>query len=267
MDKSVVSANFITYQCLTLDYPFEATFRCCMDFCDYLYINDGGSTDGTLDILHSLRDEYGKDRVKLFVREWTHDRRFWTDQKNFLIEQAPDDHYILCMDVDEVMHEKDIDKFRQLVDEGHQALSFPFIHFYGKPTHYSKNPNWYKRHTRMWKKSTGIKLVHRPGGCADDVLWPNGQPAHFSKYKDTGILFYHYSWCRHPKAFAMKQRKADAIYQNSLDYVDGSLPETRSFDYNFDPSQLGHFKDSHPKYVAKWYMEHKNQPTKYVMED
>ena len=267
MGKSIVSAFLISHQCLFLDFPIEAAIRSAAGFCEYIYINDGKSYDGTLDLLYSLQREYGKGRIKIFERDWEHTRKYWAEQKNFLIDKIHNDHYVFCLDADEVIHEKDISTLITLILADYNAISFPFIHFYGRPTHYIIGSSWYKRHTRLWKKSTGIRLLHKGGCCADDVVWPDKYPAHLGRCFNSEVPIYHYGNCRNPKAMGIKSKKADDLYQNSKDYINGSLPENRSFDYGFENLKLNEFKHSHPKYIESWYEKHKNQPTKYRVED
>ena len=267
MGDSIISAHMITHQAVILDYCLEATVRCMMDLCDDMYINDGKSTDGTLDILYTLQREYGKDRLKIWEKEWQHTRRMWTDEKNFILDKIPMNHYLMAIDADEIFHERDMDMIREYTDAGHQAISFPVIHFYGRPTHYIEGPAWYKKHTRLWHRTTGIRLVHREGGCADDVLWPSGQPAHLVNNVNCGAVLYHYGNCRDPRALGMKAKKADDLYQNSTAYTGGLLAQPRSFTYAFEKLQPKEFKYSHPKYIKSWYEKHKNQPTSYDVGD
>lgn len=259
-----VSAHLITHQCLELDFCVEAAIRSALDFCDDIYINDGGSTDGTLELLFALKNEYGKDRIKLYERVWKHDRRMWADEKNFILDKIPNDAYVLCLDADEVIHEDDMPKIKALVAKGFPSISFDVIHFYGRPTNYIEGPNWYKSHTRMWKRSTGIRIVHRENGCADDVLWPSGHPAHFYGHTPSGARIFHYGNCRSPQALGRKAKKADDLYQNSKAYKDGSLAESRSFTYDFDNIQTKVFENTHPKYILDWYNRHKDQETTFV---
>ena len=264
MAKNIISGNLITHQCVILDYCLEATIKSVMDFCDDLYINDGNSSDGTLDILYSLQKEYGKDRIKIYVRDWRHNRRMWTDEKNFILDKVQNDAYILCIDADEVIHEMDMPLILEKVEENKPSMAFDVIHFYGRPTHYIEGPAWYKRHTRLWRKSTGIRLVHRDRGCADDVLWPDGGPAHLMRYVNSGARLYHYGNCRDPKALGMKAKKADDLYQYSDNYVGGKIAEPRSFTYAFDVVGAKKFEGTHPKYIKEWYERHKNQATEYI---
>jgi len=267
MGSSVISAHLITHQCLTLDYCLEATVRSMMDLCDNIYINDGKSTDGTLDLLYTLQKEYGKDRVVIFEREWEHNRRVWADQKNFLLDKIPFDAYVIFIDADEVIHENDILAIRELTNKGIPAVSFKVIHFYGRPTHYIDGPAWYKRHTRLCKRSTGIRLHHIEKGCADDLIWPNGMTAHMAGCFLSNIVLYHYGNCRDPRALGRKSKKADDLYQYSSEYKGGKLAEPRSFSYAFDKVGAKVFTGSHPKYVSKWIEDHKNQATEYICDD
>lgn len=267
MGSSLISAYMITHQAVVLDFCFEATIRCMMDLCDDVYVNDGKSTDGTLDILYSLQKEYGKERLKVWEREWQHTRRMWTDEKNFLLDKIPDNAYVIAIDADEVFHEDELHLIKTAINNNVPSISFSVIHFYGRPTHYIEGPNWYKQHTRIWHKSTGIRLVHKDRGCADDVLWPDGFPAHLARHKNCGAKLYHYGNCRHPRALGMKAKKADDLYQYSNAYSGGKIANPRSFTYAFDKVGPKEFKGVHPKYIKNWYESHKAQPTEFNAGD
>lgn len=263
----MISAHLITHQCLTLDYCVEATIRSMMDLCSDIYINDGNSTDGTLDLLYALQNEYGKDRVRLFVREWQHNRRMWTEEKNFILDKIPLDNYILAIDADEVLHESEMDYIRRAVHDDHKAIAFNVIHFYGRPSNHIDGPAWYKQHTRLWKRSTGIRLKHFDKGCADDVVWPDGFPAHLGRNFNCGAKIYHYGNCRSPVALGMKSKKADDLYQNSSAYTGGLLAKPRSFTYDFGNVPTKPFTGTHPKYAHDWVARHENQQTFYDADD
>ena len=263
----IITANLITHQCIVLDYCVEATVRSMLDLCNFVYINDGKSTDGTLDVLYSLQREYGKDRVIVYERDWLHNRELWARERNFLLDNTPKDAYTICIDADEVFHENEIQLIRDKASQGVKAIAFPVIHFYGRPTHYIDGPAWYKQHTRMWHMGTGIRSYHIPGGCADDILWPNRAPAHLCGNEKCGAYIYHYGNCRDPKAIGMKSKKADDLYRGSEEYMEGKIAELRSFDYAFETVGVKEFKGTHPKYIKEWYDKHKSQETSYSAED
>lgn len=267
----MLTAHLITHQCVTLDYCFESTIHSMMDLCDDIYINDGSSTDGTLDILYKLQEQYGKDRIKIFARNWLHNRRMWADEKNFLLDKIPKDNYVICIDADEVIHEDDMDLINISIKRGIAVLSFDMIHFYGRPTHYIEGPAWYKQHTRLFHNSLGIRLLHIDKGCADDLVWPDNYPAHMGRNFNPGAKIFHYGNCRDPKALGMKSKKADDLYQYSNEYSNeysnGNLASPRSFTYDFDNVKTKLFNGIHPKYVKEWVDQHKNQDTFFNAND
>lgn len=267
--SNYLSAFTTTYQCMLMDYPIEAMVRCAMDFCDDLYLNDGGSTDGTKDLIYTLQNEYGKDRIKIYETVWPHDRDFWTVPKNFLLDKIPQENGVLCLDADDLLHEDDITKVKAVLPklDSNMSISFSFIHFYGLPDLYIEGPAWYKYQTRLWKSSSGIRYKNIPGGCADDLMYPDGRYAHVQSCRYSGITMYHYGNCRAPQALGMKARRADDLYQCSERYKDGSLPEPLSFDYGVEKLNLNKFESTHPKYVKEWYESHKNQATKYIAKE
>jgi len=262
-----LSGVFITYQCVRLDYCLEAAIRSCMDFCDDVYINDGRSKDGTLDILYRLQVEYGKDRVRIIEKDWNHDRAFWADERNYLLDIIPKKNFVLNLGADECIHEDDYNKILAMLPrlENKSALQYLVKHFYGLPSYTISGPNWSRVLTKTWRNDTGIRYYNRPKGCADDPLWPNKTPVHFVRCLSSGATVYHYGHCRHPKAVGTKNVKADALYKNSAEFKDGSLPKIKSYDYKLDlfikNGGVQPFSGFHSKHMERWVAAHANQST------
>lgn len=263
----MLSGLLITYQCVIQDYTVEACVRSMLDIVDTVYINDGKSTDGTLDLLYSLEGEYGKDRVVIIEKNWVHDREFWARERNYILDNYIKEGWVLSLDADEVLHENELDNIRKAIDVSKiKSLSFDVIHFYGDPNHVISGPAWFVRHTQLWHKNTGIRWVHRPGGCADDILWPNGEPAHIIKHEPTHAILYHYGHCRSPKAMGMKVYRADDLYRNSKEYVSGKLADLHSWRYDMSRGGINEFTGTHPKYVKDWVEDHVNQKLEFIVE-
>lgn len=256
----------ITYQCIIQDYPVEACVRSLLDASDVVFVNDGRSTDGTLDVLLSIQNEVSKDRLVIIERDWKHDRHFWTDERNFILDNFINDGWVLSLDADEVLHEDEISKLKEAIQVSkYKSISFGVKHFYGRPGLIINGPQWFKRHTQLWHTETGIRWVHRPGGCADDILWPNGAPAHILQYDTVDAYLYHYGHCRSPKAMGMKVKRADDLYQNSEDYKNGSLADLQSWKYDINRPGIIPFTGSHPKYVMPWVDEHQYQELEFYV--
>lgn len=266
-DDIRLSAVYITYQCNKLDYCLDATIRASLDLCDDVWVNDGRSTDGTLDILKSLENEYGKDRLKIIEKDWKHNRAFWAEERNYLFSLIPDKNFVLNLGADEIIHEMYFPKIRASLTNLKNKLTYQFYvkHFYGTPNYTISGPRWSRVLTKIWRNDTNIKYYNRPGGCADDPLWPNGAPVHFVSCANNGSYVYHYGHCRHPKAVAMKNVKADSLYRGESKYSDGSFPEIRSYDYRLEEflknGGAKKFEGTHPKYIKEWVDLHKNQTT------
>jgi len=268
---TIIAGVFITYQCIFLDYPLEAALRSALNLCDYVAVNDGGSKDGTLDLIYALQHEYGKDRVNIFSRRWVHDRGFWARERNFVLDHIPQDHYVFNLAADECIHENDVVKIKETVAQlGDRGLRFILVHFYGRPDYVISGTHWAKVLTKLWRNDLGIRYYNITGGCADDPLWPDKSPVHFSRVYASNLRVYHYGHCRTPKALAIKNEKAHSLYRGEQFYSDGSFPVIISFDYQLERYINGYngdivtkFNDTHPKYIRGWYKEHENQKLFY----
>lgn len=270
MGESVVlSAVYIMYQCVTLDYCFAESVEASLDLCDKVYINEGKSTDGTRDILYDMQGKHGKDRLIIIERDWKHDRAFWAAERNYLLDIIPNNDYVLNIAADECFHEDTFGTIRDNLPRlsNTHAMQFFAIHLYGTPDYYISGPAWAKVLTKVWRNDTGIRYLNRRGGCADDPMWPNGQPAHFARCMNNKVPVLHYGHCRAPQAVGVKNKKADDLYRGSDAYKDGSLPTIKEYDYRLEDfiksGGAKKFAWTHPKYMSGWVEVHRDQATSW----
>jgi len=265
----MIAGLLITYQCVIQDYPVEACIRSLLAISDVVYVNDGGSTDGTLDTLKFIQADVGSDRLVVIERKWVHDRHFWARERNYILDNIikGKDVWVLSLDADEVLHEAEFDDIKAAMSKQYDAVSFNVIHFYGTPFNVIRGGAWFSRHTQLWKLVTGIRWLHREGGCADDIVWPDGTPAHLTRYTTTEASLYHYGHCRSPKAMGMKVKRADDLYRYSNTYIDGSLATLSSWKYDMNREGIHNFDGSHPSFVNDWVREHKHQSLEYIVKE
>jgi glycosyltransferase involved in cell wall biosynthesis len=273
---SSISIPMVTFNVLGLDYCLEETVRCAMSFADEVCVNDGMSTDGTWSLLLSLQDEFGADRVKLHKHPWYHDNKWQEKERNLALRMCRGE-WILFMDVDEVFHEEQAKKISILAEDSSlNFVSFPYYHFYGKKDRVRKGyPHWYDRHTKMGRRSTGIKIKNMMGdesfdfeheklgtrklACVSEIVASvKGIETAMHQYKGldiyhSDIYVYHYSWMRDASAQAVKRKKYNSWYANDSRYFDGYLPDKNECSYAYDMEvALTPFEGSHPNIMKKW---------------
>lgn len=146
MDRPRVSGYTTTYNCISQEYPFQACIQSMLGFCDEVCVVDGGSTDGTHEVLLRLAAEYAtqdeitkepilKLKVKQIKRDWDHPRHAVFDglQKAEARKMCTGD-FCWQQDSDEVVHEDDCEKIRDLVmrfPANAALLALPVIEYWG----------------------------------------------------------------------------------------------------------------------------------------
>lgn len=173
----LLSIAMVTYNVEYLDYSLESSIRCGMDLADEICVNDGGSTDGTYDVLLSLQREYGKDRLKLDRRQWFHDFYWEERERNHSFNMCSGD-WIFVLDTDECLHENSIPKIRELAEtlpKETVCIRFPITNFYGTkdfvhPSLSCKDHHmvFLARHAKIGRRANNFRVEAMPhGNCAE----------------------------------------------------------------------------------------------------
>ena len=101
--------------CIETGYPFVEAILSTLPLCDEYLINDGGSDDGTFEILKRLGEMF-PDKIRIFnIPDYISER--WecvSEQYNKLISESVGD-WIFQGNADELIHEDDIIKFKQSI--------------------------------------------------------------------------------------------------------------------------------------------------------
>lgn len=144
--KPSISGYTTTYNCIDQQYPFEECIQSMLEFCDEVCVVDGGSMDGTYEVLLRLAAEYVtqnnvkdgpqcKLKVKQVKRDWNHPRFAVFDgmQKAEARAMCTKD-FCWQMDSDEIVHEDDAQKIHHLcrsLSKDIDIVSLPVIEYWG----------------------------------------------------------------------------------------------------------------------------------------
>lgn len=144
--RASISGYTTTYNCIKQAYPFEQCIESMLQFCDEVCVVDGGSTDGTYEVLlriaaeHATQDPKTKEpilklKVKQIKRDWTTKRHPVFDgmQKAEARAMCSKD-FCWQMDSDEVVHEDDTARIQDLcraMPKDADVLALPVIEYWG----------------------------------------------------------------------------------------------------------------------------------------
>ena len=130
-----VSGYTTTYNCVSQGYPFVESITSMLDCLDEVVVVDGGSSDGTLDVLSDIAEANPKLRVVSNPVDWNHPRSAVFDgtQKAVARSHCTSD-FCWQMDVDEIIHENDYGKIKNVCRSIHksiQLVALPVVEFWG----------------------------------------------------------------------------------------------------------------------------------------
>lgn len=140
---------------------------------------DGGSTDGSLDVVREVAERHGK---RWAIRERPWDWRF-DEQQNAVIEVAEHVGFsaLLKWDPDELMFPADIDQAVGFLERGAKAVVFSRVNFEGDRCHYTPHCNErdvLDQQMRLHVLGEGVRWrgrLHASPNVWD--LWPSGETA------------------------------------------------------------------------------------------
>lgn len=130
-----ISGYTTTKDCIEHMYPWKKSIQSMLGFCDEVVVMDGGSSDGTYEELLDWSEKEEKLKVFQTKRDWNHPRFAVYDGANKgLARRKCTMDFCWQMDADEVVHEDDYDKIKNLIKKfpGQiDIVSLPVIEYWG----------------------------------------------------------------------------------------------------------------------------------------
>lgn len=166
---------------------------------------DGHSLDDTLEILRRFKGEEDPDNKLVIVtaRDDGYFDGFWPekDEMSRAYASRATGNYLWQVDSDEFYLKKDMEQVCRLLSGGVDAISFPALHFFGRPSYKVEGfhliSDRYSDCHRVFKWGSGYQYkTHRPPTVLDehgiDVRKKNWIDA--DRAKKLGLTMFHYSY-------------------------------------------------------------------------
>jgi len=233
---------------LTNKYPYSEVVNCCLDIFDEILIVDGGTDDGSFDLLPKT------DRIKFVKRLWPSDASwdFLTQQYDFGLQNLTTD-WRFKIDADYLFHENDYQEIKDFLqkNEDKKIISFEKSCF-----------NLIDRYRSKTKIGLAVNKKHFPNihWNTDDKYQDGDEVLEEEDWTTSGIKVYVYDNCFktkemigktiHKFALAVKDKYGMnwgyESEQAALDFMIKNV-RTRIDAYQQSPIKL----EAHPKYIQE----------------
>lgn len=226
-----------------LGYPFIESIKSALPLCDEFIVNVGDSEDDTLEMVKNINSP----KIRIIQSQWnekmTTKGYVYGQQKSIAHYNCTGD-WALYLEADEVIHEEDIPKIKQVMqryldNDKVEALAFDFIHFYGNHKTYVWSPGWYRREVRAIKSTI---RAYAPDGLFFVVLTSN-KKGRYPRAVLANATIYHYGWVRGEKQMNEKIKQVSKYWGGLNTEIDYS---------QIDHSILKEFKWGQPAVMKDW---------------
>jgi len=233
---------------IAYDYPIVESILSLLPLVDEYIVVVGDCADGTMEAIRGIADE----RIRIVRTVWDESLRangeILAQQTNIALAECTGD-WCLYLQADEVLHEQDLESYRQALHKAHQrrdveALLQQWRHFYATYDWLGAGRQWYRREIRAVRNVPGV------------VSWGDAQGfrkregAHVRKLRamPTDVTVYHYGWVKPPEVQQRKQQTFNRYWHDDQ-WITEHVGNALEFDYSHC-HHLKRFVGSHPKVMA-----------------
>jgi hypothetical protein len=205
-----VSGFTIIKNAISHDFPVEASIRSLLPVCDEVVVNVGPSTDGTMDLIKSIKDP----KIRIIEGVWDTSRQNWMLSDETLRAMRACVHpWGIYIQGDEVLHERGAQELVaaiQAVDAEPEveALLVKYLHFYGDFNTIATNRRWYRREIRAIRLDPALDIRPYKGAQGFRV----GPDNRKTRARLTSAEMFHYGWARPAAALRAKLVTNQTLY-------------------------------------------------------
>lgn len=182
-----LSGYTTTRNCISQNYPYEAAISSMLDFCDEVVVMDGGSDDGTYEILEKWALDNPKLKVYRSEMQWDSKRfAIFDGMLKSMAREACTMDYCWQMDSDEIVHETDFEKIQKILrnfPSNIDLLALPVVEFWGGKDKVRMDINPWK-----WRLSRNKKYI---GHGVPGHLRVEEEDGYYSKLGSDGCDYIH----------------------------------------------------------------------------
>ena len=203
----------------------EQCLNSVKEIADEIIIVDTGSTDSTKEIAKKFN-------AKIIEHKWNND---FSEARNISLQNAAKD-WILVLDADELIEEKDFDKIKNLIESSDDFAGFKleqrsYINNYFEGALENKSdfglikqyPFYISNFlVRLFKNKLGIKFRHRVHELVEDYMEEHGL-----KYKKNDIILHHFGSLKGEETVKEKAEQYSEIILKQLE----ESPESARYNY------------------------------------
>lgn len=208
------------YNAVKHDIPFVESIESVIDVVDQFVLTECFSEDETWELCQELQAKYPK-KVKLVRNDWVVDFREISTLANWTILNFDSDiKYVMELQSDEVIHEKDLEILRVLPDrlesEGKSAARWNYLHFVCNSS--TTFPFCYSSLVRIVERRTPWRVI----GDGVQFAYGGDQQIPEEMIINTDIEVFHYGKMKDPT----KGQAKELSFQNL--FRDLGFPDKRS---------------------------------------
>ena len=233
-----------------MGYPFLQSIQSVLPVVDEFVLVVGDSTDGTREAVLKLSP-----KIKVIDTVWDMKLRsggkIFAQQANLGLDAMTGD-WIIHIQADEVIHEKDIEKLRKYIQEFDvrpevEALLFPFLNFRGDYNHIHTGRTAHRFEIRTFRKNNAIRSYKDSQGFrkfSSLAGYEGGEKGEKLQVIRIDVPIFHYSYVRPPRKMKEKAELFTSFYVDDTN-LKKIFKGVEEFDYN-EVDKLEVFQGTHP---------------------